>query len=63
MRHEAPVCFVPAVGLWFVTRWRDVEYAATHPELFNSRVTSSPLERTMGWEFHAPSHLHVRWDA
>ena len=22
MRREAPVCFVPAVGLWFVTRWR-----------------------------------------
>ena len=22
MRAEAPVCFVPAVGLWFVTRWR-----------------------------------------
>ena len=21
MRREAPVCFVPAVGLWFVTRW------------------------------------------
>jgi cytochrome P450 len=50
MRREAPVCFVPAVGLWFVTRWADVEYAATHPELINSRVTPSPLERTMGGE-------------
>ena len=50
MRREAPICFVPAVGLWFVTRWQDVEHAAAHPELFNSRVTPSPLERTMRGE-------------
>ena len=39
MRREEPVCFVPAVGLWFVTRWADVEHAASHPELFDSTVT------------------------
>jgi cytochrome P450 len=50
LRAEAPVCFVPAVGLWFVTRWEDVEAAATQPELFCSRVDPSPLERTMGGE-------------
>jgi cytochrome P450 len=50
LRREAPVCFVAAVGLWFVTRWEDVEQAATHPELFSARVTPSPLERTMGGE-------------
>ncbi len=50
MRREAPVCFVPAVGLWFVTRWEDVEFAATHPEVINSRVTPSPLDRAMGGE-------------
>lgn len=50
MRREAPVCFVPAVGLWFVTRWVDVEHAASHPELYDSRVTPSPLDRTMGGE-------------
>ena len=50
LRREAPVCLVPAVGLWFVTRWDDVEHAASHPELFNSRVTPSPLDRTMGGE-------------
>jgi cytochrome P450 len=48
MRREAPVCFVPAVGLWFVTRWADVEHAATHVDLFVSRVEPSPLERAMG---------------
>jgi cytochrome P450 len=50
MRREAPVCLVPAVGLWFVTRWDDVEYAASHPEAIDSRVTPSPLDRTMGGE-------------
>lgn len=50
LRREAPVCLVPAVGLWFVTRWADVEHAATHPELFSARVLPSPLDRTMGGE-------------
>jgi cytochrome P450 len=49
-RAEAPVCLVPAVGLWFVTRWADVEAAATQPEVFCARVDPSPLERTMGGE-------------
>ena len=48
MRQEEPVCFVPAVGLWFVTRWADVEQAATQPDVFGSRVDPSPLERAMG---------------
>ena len=48
MRREAPVCFVPAVGLWFVTRWADVELATTNPELIDSSVTPSPLDRVMG---------------
>ena len=42
------MCFVPAVGLWFVTRWADVEFAASHPELIDSAVTPSPLDRVMG---------------
>jgi cytochrome P450 len=48
MRREAPVCFVPAVGLWFVTRWADVELATSRPELIDSSVTPSPLDRVMG---------------
>ncbi len=50
LRDEAPVCLVPAVGLWFVTRWADVEDAATRPDVFAARVDPSPLERTMGGE-------------
>ncbi len=48
MRREAPVCFVPAVGLWFVTRWEEVEFAASHPDVFDSAVSPSPLDRVMG---------------
>lgn len=48
MRREAPVCFVPAIGLWFVTRWADVDFAASHVDLIDSSVTPSPLNRVMG---------------
>jgi len=50
LRRAAPVCFVPAVGLWFVTTWAAVEEAATHPEVFSAAVEPSPLTRTMGGE-------------
>jgi cytochrome P450 len=50
LRRDAPVCLVPAVGLWFVTRWADVEEAATRSDVFAARVDPSPLERTMGGE-------------
>lgn len=50
MRRKAPVCFVPAVGLWFVTRWADVELVTSQPALIDSRVTPSPLDRAMGGE-------------
>ena len=48
LRDEAPVCFVPAVGLWFVTTWEGVEQATTRPDVFSSRVEPSPLRRAMG---------------
>ena len=66
MRREAPVCFVPAVGLWFVTRWADVDFAASHTDLIDSAVSPSPLNRVDGRAEHprarrraaeeAPSH-------
>ena len=31
LRAEAPVAWVPAVGLWLVTRAPDVEFVTTHP--------------------------------
>jgi cytochrome P450 len=48
LRDEAPVCRVPAVELWLVTRWDDVQHVARHPELFSADVSSSPLTRTLG---------------
>ncbi len=48
LREEEPVCFVPAIGLHLVTRWDDVQYVATHPEVFTAEVDASPLVRTLG---------------
>ncbi|MBK8159032.1 MAG: cytochrome P450 [Rhodospirillaceae bacterium] len=48
MRREAPVAFVPAVNIWLVTRWADVEHVAKSPDIFTAQVKSSPVERTFG---------------
>lgn len=48
LRRDAPVCFVPALELWFVTRRADVEFCASHPNLFPASVVRSPLDRTLG---------------
>ncbi len=48
LRAEAPAAWVPAVGLWLVTRAADVEFVTTHPELFSAHVDSSPLDRSFG---------------
>jgi cytochrome P450 len=48
LRREAPVCFIPAVGLWFVTRYQDVDFVGTHPELFTAELDDSPVDRTFG---------------
>ena len=48
LRREAPVCFIPAVGLWFVTRYYDVEFVASRPDLFTAELDDSPVDRTFG---------------
>jgi cytochrome P450 len=48
LRQEAPACFIPAVGLWFVTRYQDVELVGAHPELFSAELDDSPVDRTFG---------------
>jgi len=48
LRAEEPVCFVPAVGLWLVTRWEDVQYVDKTPELFTGETEPSTLNRTFG---------------
>ena len=48
LRREAPVCWVPAVGLWFITRWADVVAAGEDAERFPASMPGSPLDRTLG---------------
>lgn len=48
LRRDAPVCFIPAVKLWFVTRYEDVEFVGTHPEQFTAQLDDSPVDRTFG---------------
>jgi cytochrome P450 len=48
LRDEEPVSWVPAVGLWLVTRYDDVRYVDHTPELFTAQTEPSTLNRTMG---------------
>jgi hypothetical protein len=48
LRRDAPVCFIPAVRLWFVTRYDDVEFVGTHREQFTAQLDDSPVDRTFG---------------
>ncbi len=46
--RQQPPAFVPAVNVWMLTRWADVEHAGAHPELFSAETPSSPVELTFG---------------
>ncbi|MGO4563091.1 cytochrome P450 [Rhizobiales bacterium 3FA27D7] len=48
LRRNQPVAFVPAVNLWFVTRWKDVETVGKTPDIFSNVVGTSPVERSFG---------------
>ena len=48
LRRDVPVAWVPAVGLWFVTRWQDLVDAAEDPARFPAAFSGSPLDRTCG---------------
>ena len=41
LRAESPVCFVPALEMWLVTRWDDVANIEAHPELFSAATEPS----------------------
>jgi cytochrome P450 len=55
---------VPAVDLWFVTRWADVIDAAENREHFPASMPDSPLDRTLGGAnvltVDGASHAHLR---
>ena len=48
LREQEPVSWVPAVQLWLVTRWADVDYVDKHPEVFTGETEPSTLNRTFG---------------
>ena len=48
LRREAPVAFIPAFDMWFVTRWDDVVFVDSHPELFTAATEPSLLARALG---------------
>ena len=48
MRAEQPVCWVPALEMWLVTRWDDVAFVEAHPELFTAATEPSFLARALG---------------
>jgi cytochrome P450 len=64
LRREAPICYVPAVRLWFVTRWSDVVAAAEDPVRFPASFPGSPLDRTLGGRsvltVDGPEHERMR---
>ena len=48
LRAEEPVCWVPALDMWLVTRWDDVDHVEQHPELFTAATEPSFLARALG---------------
>ncbi|MGI9622166.1 MAG: cytochrome P450 [Acidimicrobiales bacterium] len=63
MRAEEPVCWVPALDMWFVTRWDDVSYLEDHPELFTAATDPSFLARALGPNLlttDPPEHTRVQ---
>ena len=48
LREEEPVSWVPAVGLWLVTRFEDVRRVDLDPETLTAATDPSTLNRTMG---------------
>lgn len=48
LRREAPVAYAPALDVWMVTRWHDVNAACGDPGRFPARVERSPTDRALG---------------
>lgn len=48
LRAKEPVSWVPALEMWLVSRWDDVESVEAHPEDFSAATNPSFLARTLG---------------
>ncbi|MXV90418.1 MAG: cytochrome P450 [Acidimicrobiia bacterium] len=63
MRATEPVCWVPSMDMWLVTRWDDVAYMEAHPELFSAATDPSFLARALGPNMlvmDPPAHTRLR---
>ena len=61
LRDEEPVSWVPAVGLWLVTRHDDVKLIDLSPEIFTAATEPSTLNRTMGENMLGMEGAEQRW--
>ena len=61
LRDEEPVSWVPAVGLWLVTRYEDVRAVDLAPESFTGATDPSTLNRTMGVNMLGMEGPEQRW--
>ena len=48
LREEEPVAWIPALQMWFVTRWEDVQAMEDQPAIFSAATEPSFLARTLG---------------
>ena len=48
LQQEQPVAFVPALGMWLVTRWDDVVEVCEHPDLYRACTEPSWLRDCLG---------------
>ena len=48
MRAEEPVCFVPSLDMWLVTKWDDLMHMEERPEIFTANTEPSFLARALG---------------
>ena len=63
MRATEPVCWVPSMDMWLVTRWEDVSFMEAHPELFSAATDPSFLARALGPNMlvmDPPAHSRLR---
>ena len=63
MRREEPVCWVPELEMWFVTRWDDVADIESRPEVFTAATEPSFLARALGPNMltsDPPEHTRVQ---
>jgi hypothetical protein len=48
LRSDHPVCHLPGMDMWLVTRWEDVVYVCENPETFSAHTDPSWLRDCLG---------------